>query len=42
MAAILVADDFLATPFSQAELVARVHQLIDERALFESTPLFDA
>ncbi|MBZ5738133.1 response regulator [Nocardioides mangrovi] len=36
------ADDFIAKPFTRDQLVDRVHQLIDERALFESTPLFDA
>ncbi len=36
------ADDFIAKPFTRSQLVERVHQLIDERALFEATPLFDA
>lgn len=36
------ADDFLAKPFTRVELVERVHALIDERALFEATPTFDA
>jgi len=36
------ADAFIAKPFNRAQLVDRVHQLLDERALFEVTPVFDA
>ena len=36
------ADEFIAKPFTRVELVERVHALLDERALFEVTPTFDA
>lgn len=36
------ADDFIAKPFTRQQLVDCVHSLIDERALFEATPTFDA